>query len=266
MAYSEEGVTAMKELQKAIDKMTLRITTILDSCAPSIYLYGSVVLSDFKLGWSDIDILVLTQIPISHEQANQLVGLRQTLLAQEPENPFYRSFEGGMLTLSAFLSGEKDKVVYWGTSGERITTQYVYDSFSMSELLDSGILLYGKDVREQLTCPTYNNLKADVRRHYEAIRKYAQNTGRDLYAYGWLLDICRCIYTLRTGKIIAKTAAGEWALKEGICPCADALTRALDVRKEPDKFKADAETFDYAETLGTAIQKYADVLEKELEQ
>ena len=256
----------MKELQKAIDEMTRRIAAILGACAPSIYLYGSVVLRDFKLGWSDIDILVLTQMPISEEQANQLVRLRQTLLAEEPENPFYRSFEGGMLTISAFLTGEKDRVVYWGTSGERIATRYVFDSFSMSELVDSGILLYGRDVREQLTRPTYNNLKADVRRHYEAIRQYAQNTGRDLYSYGWLLDICRCIYTLRTGKIIAKTAAGEWALKESICPCVDALARALEVRKEPNKFKADAETFDYAETLGAAIQKFADVLEKELEQ
>lgn len=134
----------------------------------------------------------------------------------------------------------------------------------MSELLDSGILLYGRDVREQLTRPTYINLKADVRRHYETIRQYAQNTGRDLYSYGWLLDICRCIYTLRTGKIIAKTAAGEWALKEGIFPCSDALARSLEVRKEPNKFKADAGTFDYAETLGAAIQRFADILEIEL--
>ena len=264
VAYFEKGIGAMKELQKAIDVTTLRIAEILCSCTPSIYLYGSVALGDFKLGWSDIDILVLTQIPISEEQANQLVRLRQTLLAEEPETPYYRSFEGGMLPLSAFLSGEKDRVVYWGTSGERITTRYGFDSFSMSELLDSGILLYGRDVREQLTRPTYINLKADVRRHYETIRQYAQNTGRDLYSYGWLLDICRCIYTLRTGKIIAKTVAGEWALNEGICPCADALARAVEVRKEPNKFKADAGTFDYAETLGTAIQRFADILEIEL--
>ena len=252
-------------MEYAISNMVQRIRGILFSCTPSIYLYGSVVLGDFKLGWSDIDILVLTQIPISEEQANQLVRLRQTLLADEPENPYYRSFEGGMLALSAFLNGEKDRVVYWGTSGERITTQYGFDSFCMSELLDRGILLYGRDVRDQLTRPTYNNLKADVRRHYKTIRQYAHTTGRDLYSYGWLLDISRCIYTLRTGKIIAKTAAGEWALKEGICPCADVLARAVEIRKEPNRFKTDTGTFDYAETLGNYIQQYADVLEKELE-
>lgn len=254
----------MTELQKTIEIMTRRIVDILHPCDPSIYLYGSIALGDFKLGWSDIDILVLTREPISEAQANQLVHLRQIMLAEEPGNPYYRAFEGGMLTFSAFLSGEKDRVVYWGTSGERITTRYGFDSFSMSELLDSGILLYGADVRKQLSHPTYGNLKADVRRHYETIRQYAHNTGRDLYSYGWLLDISRCIYTLRTGKIIAKTAAGKWALQENLCPCADALARAVEVREEPNRYTANAETFDYAETLGISIQRFADVLEKEL--
>ena len=251
-------------MKSSIDKMVRRISDILVSCVPTIYLYGSVALGDFKLGWSDIDILVLTQEPISEDQANQLVHLRQVMLSENPENPYYRSFEGGMLSLRAFLSGEPDRVVYWGTSGERITTRYVFDSFSMSELLDSGILLYGEDVRMRFTRPTYIDLKEDVRHHYETIRLYAGQTGRELYSYGWLLDISRCIYTLRTGKIIAKTAAGEWALQEKICPCVDALTKALEVRKEPVKYRNDVGFLDYAETLGEAIQRYADVLEKEL--
>lgn len=254
----------MTELQKAIDRMTQRIVDILNPCDPSIYLYGSVALGDFKLGWSDIDILVLAKEPISEDRAKQLVHLRQVMLTEDPSSPYYRSFEGGMLSLNAFLSGEPDCVVYWGTSGECITTRYNFDSFSMSELLDSGILLCGEDVRAKLPRPTYNEIKSDVRHHYETIRQYAQKTGRDLYSYGWLLDISRCIYTLRTGKIIAKTAAGEWALQENICPCADALARAVEVRKDPIKYKNDMRTFDYAEKLGDSIQRYADVLEQEL--
>ena len=252
------------DLKLSIGKMVRRISDILCSCAPSIYLYGSVVLDDFRLGWSDIDILVLTQRPISEDQAKELVNLRQTMSTEEPVNPYYRTFEGGMLSLNAFLSGEMDVIVYWGTSGERITTRYHFDSFSMSELLDNGILLYGEDVRSQLPRPTYSEIRSDVRRHYETIRQYARKTGRELYSYGWILDISRCIYTLRTGKIIDKTAAGEWALQQGICPCVDALTKALAVRKEPMKYRNDVPSLDYAESLGDAIQRYADVLEIEL--
>ena len=99
-------------MQRAIDKMVRKISSILSDVKPSIYLYGSSVLDDFKLGWSDIDILVLTDSQMSEGQAQLLVGLRQAMLADEPGNLYYRSFEGGMLTLDAFLSGASDRVVY----------------------------------------------------------------------------------------------------------------------------------------------------------
>ncbi len=258
-AGSERG-----KRQNAINRMTSAVAGILTGCGASVYLYGSSVLEDFRLGWSDIDILVLTQKQISEEQARRLVGLRQELLESEPDSPYYRSFEGGMLTLNAFLTGEKDRVVYWGTSGERITDKYEFDSFCMSELTDSGMLVYGNDVRSSLPRPTYDALRSDVQRHYETIRGYAMTTGRSLYSFGWLLDISRCIYTLRTGKIISKTAAGEWALREKLCPCARELSKAVAVRKEPLKYKDSRRTLDQAETLGEQIQRYADVLENEL--
>lgn len=256
----------MYPLPASIDAMTRRIARILSDCDPTIYLYGSAALGDFKPGWSDIDILVLTHTAISEEQAKLLVYLRQTMLQEEPGNPHYRAFEGGMLSLDAFARRKPDRVVYWGTGGERIANTYHFDSFSMCALLDSGILLHGEDVREQLTCPTCDDLKNDVRRHYESIRRHARKTGRELYSYGWLLDIARCVYTLRTGKIIPKTAAGEWALRENICPCAETLARAVEVRKEPIKYKNDPSTMDFAETLGDSIQRFADALEKELRQ
>ena len=251
----------MRELQKAIDTMKLNIVNILEQNTPSIYIYGSYVLNDFKLGWSDIDILVLTESQITEQQAKSLVGLRQAMLAVKPDNPYYRSFEGGMLTLDAFLSKKTDRVVYWGTSGERITDSYAFDSFGMAELVESSVLLYGKDVRKELKYPSFHELYADVKRHYETIRKYAHTTGRSFYSFGWMLDIARCIYTLRTGKIIAKTNAAEWALENNLCPDQDALRYALKVRRNPLEYKDDKETFDYAETLAEPIQRFADVLE-----
>ena len=263
--YVEYGTPQeRKARQLAVNRMVHEISSILSDCKLSIYMYGSAVLNDFRLGWSDIDILVLTDKQISGEQAKTLVGLRQAMLETEPGNPYYRSFEGGMLTLDAFLSKKTDRVVYWGTSGERIADSYAFDSFGMAELKESGVLLYGREIRVRLEFPAYKDLYDDVKRHYEAIRKYAQKTGRSFYSFGWMLDIARCIYTLRTGKIIAKTEAAEWALKNGLCPDADALKITLEVRRNPLKYKDDKEIFDYAETLAGPIQRFADVLEKEL--
>jgi len=253
-----------KGLERAIDRVTDEIAQILSDAQPSVYLYGSCVLGDFRPGWSDIDILVLTQRQISEKKADRLVMLRQSMLEREPENPYYRSFEGGMLTLRAFLSGEDDRVVYWGTSGQRVAEKYRFDSFCMTELLKRGKLLYGGEVRERMRLPGFDALREDVRRHLETIRLHARITGRDLYSFGWLLDIARGIYTLRTGEVTAKTAAGEWALRHGLCPDADALETALTVRKNPDLFRHDLKLMNDAEKLGPAVQRFADVLENEL--
>ena len=134
----------------------------------------------------------------------------------------------------------------------------------MTELIESSVLLYGNDIRNQLKAPEFGELYADVKRHYDTIRKYAKKTGRSIYSFGWMLDIARCIYTLRTGKIIAKTNAGEWALENNLCPDPEVLRIALEVRRSPLNHKGDKQTFDYAETLAEPIQRFADVLEKEL--
>lgn len=251
-------------MKKSIEVMTREIAEILCGCSPSIYLYGSVVMDDFKLGWSDIDFICLTEKKLSSSQAESLVMLRQKLLEKEPDNKYYRSFEGGILSLSGFLSGEPDTVVYWGTSGQRITDKFHFDSFSVYELKENGELIYGNDIRSSIPLPTFDDLKKDVMHHYESIREFAHLSGQSLYSYGWLLDISRCIYTLRTGKIIAKTAAGVWALDNGLCPVPEALSRALKVRCSPMEFKDDEETLKFAGNLNADIQKYADILEREL--
>lgn len=169
-----------------------------------------------------------------------------------------------MLSLEAFLNQTQDKVVYWGTKGEKIKNSYQLDSFSKLELISNGQLLFGEDVRSLIKKPSVSELRQDVEYHYQTIREHAQKTGRNFYSFGWFLDISRCLYTLKTGKTIAKTKAGDWALQEKLCPVEKELKFALEVRNNPLKYKHDEKVFDYAETLGEAVQKYADVLEQRL--
>lgn len=252
-------------LQNSIDSMTKRITSILAGNNPTLYLYGSATLNDFRLGWSDIDILCLTKSEISQDQANKLVMLRQTLLEEFPSNEYFRSFEGGFLTEKAFIEKTPDRVVYWGTSGQKITEKHYFDSFAMVELKDSGKVLFGEDRRNLFPYPNKEQVIVDVKKHYEAIRKYAQTTSRNIMDTGWMLDIARGLYTLKTGKIATKTAAGEWAIENNLVPDVKVMKRVLEIRKYPKEFKNDKATLDWVVTLGPHIQKFADVLEKELE-
>lgn len=251
-------------MKQSIEIMKDQIVNVLFNNKPSIYLHGSIVLDDLKLGWSDIDILCLTETEISKAQANQLLNLRQILLNENKSNLYFNLFEGGFLSLEAFLKNIPDRVVYWGTGGQRITDKYYFDTFSMMELIEYGNLIYGNEIRDSFNYPTKEEINNAVINHYKTIRKHAVKPERTLYSAGWFLDIARCIYTLRTGKIISKTKAGEWALDYHLVPDADIMEKVLNIRKEPIRAKEDNEIMNWIENMGEYIQKFADVLEKEI--
>ena len=247
-------------LRLAINTMAVSIQRILADAQPSIYLYGSITAEDFHAGWSDIDLLVLTQEPITEAQAAALLHLRQTLAARDPDTPHYRAFEGGMLDLGSFLTGEATRVVYWGTTGERIKTAHDFSAFDRASLLQNGQLLLGKDVRRHLEMPEYSEILDGIARHLAAIQ--AHGTGsRSIYAYGWLLDIARCLYTMVNGRLTTKTAAAQWALDERLTPCPAELSMALTVRRQPELIR-DESVLAYAEGLTEAIHSFAALLEQ----
>ena len=247
----------------AISKMTNAIASVMDGRLYGAWLYGSVVLDDFRQGWSDIDFIALTDGPISAVQAEKLVTLRQDMLRQEPGNPYYRSFEGVIAGADEYRSRSFSRLVYWGTGGQRVTDRQARDVFAEYELARYGKAVWG-DAPWILPAPDNQALNEAVRAHYEAIRKYAVQTDGSLYACGWLLDIARCIHTLRHHDVIAKTQAGFWALKEHIFPEEEPLQRALAIRQNPLRCRDDSQTILWLKTLGPAVQRYADVLEREL--
>ena len=250
-------------LRLAVNTITVTLARILADCDPSIYLYGSVTAEDYHPGWSDIDLLVLTRDTIPAQQAEELLELRQQLCTNDPDTPHYRLFEGGMLDLGSFLTGEDTLVVYWGTTGQRIKAGHAFSSFDMISLLQSGQLLLGKDVRRHLDMPDYNEIHTAVAAHLDSILTHGQGS-RSIYAYGWLLDIARGMHTLVTGRLTTKTAAAQWALDERLCPCPAELSMALTVRRQPELIH-DESVLAYAEGLTDAIQSYAALLKQALE-
>ena len=251
-------------LRESIRIMTQEIQTAPGCSLHSFWLYGSVVLNDFRPGWSDIDFIAFTNDPIGPEQANQLLLLRQTLSERYTDNPYFRCFEGVIVNRKEYQSGQYDRLVYWGTSGQRITNRCCIDPFSMLELSKYSVLICGEEDRDLFKMPKKEELVAAVRRHYEGIRRCAVRTDDSLYSCGWLLDIARCIYTLRTGDVIGKTQAGEWALSEHLFFNEEPLKRTLAIRRDPLLFRDDPETKVWLKTLGPTVQQYADVLEREL--
>lgn len=247
-------------LNRSIDIMAARLQDLLSDCHPTMVLLGSVVLEDFQFGWSDIDFLLLTARSLGKRLAESVLSLRETLSEEENGNPFFRLFEGVTMTRRAFFErGETDgPVVYWGTTGQRILSEYSVDPFAKIQLLKSSRLLFGEDFRHLLSYPSRSEIVRAVRQHYITIRRHGHQGG------GWLLDISRCLYTLQTNDVIAKTKAGEWALSQHLCPHPQVMERVLEVRKNPQALLARGETQAWWSALGPYIQAYADVLEAHL--
>ncbi|MCR4886947.1 MAG: nucleotidyltransferase domain-containing protein [Clostridiales bacterium] len=251
-------------MKQSIEKMTARISRILDGKIRSAWLYGSVALEDFRPGWSDIDLLVLTEGRITPDQAGALLTLRQAMTEEEPENRYYRAFEGIIADEAEYRTASFTRLVYWGTSGQRITDRYAQDAFSAFELAKYGRCVCGDGDRSIFAAPTAEEMEKAVRRHYDTVRRCAVRTNESLYSCGWLLDIARCIYTLRHGGVISKTGAGVWALKEHIFEEEEPLRKALAVRREPMAYKDRDDVKQWLKGLGPTVQRYADALEKEL--
>lgn len=251
-------------MDESIGILLDRVKKILTDNNLTAYLFGSICSEDFKLGWSDLDILILTEEILSENQAQLLVNLRQELLTEYTGNPYFRSFEGGILSISEFLSNRMERIVYWGTSGQRITDRYSFDVFSLMQLKDSGILLYGKDIRNRISYPSYEEMVAAVRAHYQTIRQYAVKTRRNLYSAGWMLDIARCLYTLSEKKIISKTQAGYWAIEKNLVPNVEVMKRVIEIREKPLEYKDNYDVCNWLETLGPNVQEFANLLENRL--
>ena len=227
------------------------------------WLYGSAAMEDFRLGWSDIDFVALINGPISENQAQSVLMLRQDMLKAEPQNLYFRSFEGVIASLDEYRSRSFQRLVYWGTSGQRITDRYTPDAFSLFELANYGIPLCSSKAWI-LPAPGRDTLVSAVRSHYETIRKCAVQTDESLYSCGWLLDIARCIYTLRHNDVISKTRAGLWALEEHLFSDEVPLRKTVEIRQHPLSFKGKQDIKLWLKGLGPVVQQYADVLEHEL--
>lgn len=250
-------------MDKAITRMIKEIASILEGRIYGAWLYGSAVFDDFRPGWSDIDFVVLVNEPISEKQANRLLMLRQNMLKKEPDNMYYRSFEGVIANVNEYRNQAFQRLVYWGTSGQRITDRYTPNPFSLFELAKYGKRVYG-DKEWIHSAPDNEELAAAVREHYDCIRKYAVETDESIYSCGWLLDIARCIYTLRNGDVISKTQAGLWAIGEHLFSDEAPLRKTIEIRQNPLLYKDRKEIRQWLKGLGPVVQSYADVLEQEL--
>ncbi|MCC6455577.1 MAG: DUF4111 domain-containing protein [Caldilineaceae bacterium] len=207
--------TAYAEVNRILDSLLSRLQQILGEKFTGLYLYGSLIMGDFDLAISDIDLLAVTSSALDDTELGDLHAMHQELAAENPKwdgrievaylsLEALRTYRSHASTIAAISPGEpfhtkeagKDWLVNWYIVREKGVTLFgpspktILDPIAKEEFVDI--------VRE--------NAKAWAQRLDEF-----QTRGSQAYA---ILTLCRALYTSTHGEQLSKKQAALWAAQE----------------------------------------------------
>jgi hypothetical protein len=145
--------------------------------------------------------------------------------------------------------------------GERMKTRYDLAGFSMRNLLDDGVLVFGEDARSAIPYPSDTEMLEQVRNMINTVRKHAVTANDDIHSADWLFLICQSLYWLNTGKIACKSKAALWAKSNFDFNWCNELDKAINIRNNPEE-SSSAENRLWLSGLGSTIQSACDTLAK----
>jgi predicted nucleotidyltransferase len=204
----------------------------------ALYVFGSLAMGDFSKHQSDIDFLALITTSIGPTEGKRLQAVHDKLRATE----FGARLEGEYVTVSALgVEGIEGTVA---RCEEGVLLLDVSSKFSAENILDirqNAVVIYGPKPRGVLPFVSLQSVKKAVQDSLKELNNELKRS--ELNDLKWLgsgvLNTCRTLYTLKTGKITSKSAGAKWALKTLSQEWRPLIKRSLAVRygnyQEDDK-------------------------------
>jgi len=206
-----------------------------------IYLHGSLALGGFNPEQSDLDLLVVTERPLTPEIKRRLIKL----LLQLSKQPY--PIEISFLSRRD-LNPWRHPTPYQLHFSEEWRTQYEEEQASgawqrwneeqatdpdlaahITVLRKRGLCLYGKPIAEVFPPIPREDYEDSIVQDFHWAKDRLE---RDPVYF--VLNACRVLAFLREGKILSKAEAGEWALhalSERLRPLVEAAREAHLSRK-----------------------------------
>lgn len=228
-------------MHQTVGEVTRRYLEVADELlgerVVGLYLVGSVALDDYRPGQSDVDFLAVTAEPLTEGDVAP-VGALHERLREDFATP---AFEGSYVTWAQLAADpaeagpiptHHDGEVQVGAGGATPVHWHT--------LAQAPVALRGPEAPEVWT--DTDALQAWVRTNLDEywadwVARLRKLIGRGTmllgdWAVGWgVLGIPRLHYTLATGKVTSKTAAGEYALETFGDEWAPILDEALRLRR-----------------------------------
>ena len=185
------------------------------------YLRGSLALGDFNPETSDVDILVVTQRPVSETEFESLAALHARVPARE--NEYARHYEVSYVdraSLKRFRPGERRHPTIgsdWPFAWAEHRDNFILERRAIRE---RGIAVVGPDPKTLIDPISADELRAAVAGEFRARMEHWAGGDEPpswmdtrYYQAFEIETICRALYTLERGELPTKPQAVTWALE-----------------------------------------------------
>jgi predicted nucleotidyltransferase len=242
--------TPYTDVNAAVGELHSGARAILGEHLVGMYLFGSLAIGDFDPNSSDIDIVVVPNVPLSDSQFAALAGMHARFA--DSASPWATEIEVSYIPRDALRRYDSAHKLYpridRGSGGLSLMAHDVDWIIQRYVLREHGIALVGPDPK-MLIDPVQ---PGDLRRaEVELMRIWwgpmdedpakLQRRGYQTYC---VLTMCRVLYMLEHGTVVSKPVAARWVRDELGTRFAGLLERALVWRKDQQDVLGD----DVAET------------------
>ncbi len=226
-------MNAQQQLPRDVREASERHLAALDAVAPglvvSLYLTGSATLGDYQSGRSDIDFMAFTSRATDPEVVALLSEVHATLLADlQAALPGSGHYDGNYVVLAGLPAVPDDEPAaphvvngtFHGNAPNHQLTPATWAEFSKyavavrgPERGELGVVVSPERLDQWLLANLNGYWKSSA---VEGLRVFRQQEGNEALAgdvVAWMaLGAARLHYTLATGDIASKSAAGKYAI------------------------------------------------------
>ena len=225
--------TGEPEVDALLPALTVGITTTLEPqpCLLGLYLYGSLTSGDFTPGVSDIDLLAVTDGPVTLEVIARLQPMHAEIETRFPRwqdrieviyvpRQALATFRTQVSEIAAISPGEPLHILSAGIDW----------LMNWRQVRHGGQVVTGPPAETYVPDTTVEEYVTAVREHAAACGDWMPEMRAPRQQSYAVLTLCRALYTVRHGHGASKAAAAAWLAAE-MPHCAPLLEQALRWRE-----------------------------------
>lgn len=226
------------QVSKLLKVFCKEIKAVLKGKFVALYIFGSLGMGDFSKHQSDVDFLVLISSPLSDIEGKRLQAMHNKLCATR----FGNKLEGEYVAISALhAEGARGTVARCEGGTLELNAQSQLSAENILDIRQNAYVVYGPDPKSVIPHVPRKSVEEIMQDYLKELNEELKHV--EPKSLNWLsskvLDICRTLYTLKTGKITSKSAGAQWALRTLSSEWKILISCSLAVRfgnsKEDDK-------------------------------